>query len=218
MSAQIRVLEGKNHYRPESYFSLNVKNGVMRAPTGQRMLTMPEDFLTGLHAGLEDETGQAAPVILYTVGKFWGRQFAKNHAQEIRSFYKKDAEELPTAFYLHVLRRAWGLYGWGHLDLSFEHQEHGFIEAIVDGALYSDAVGNVGRTTDHLVAGALASITSHIAGRDLECVEVACKSQGDAQCRFLVGMSQRVDTVSQWVQQKRSASEILASVSAGELD
>jgi len=208
---------GRNHYREDGYFRLNVKNGVLRSREGTRMLTLPEDLIVGLHRGLEDETGAAAPIVLYSIGRWWGRQFARQHEGEIRRFYRRDIGDLPLAFYLQVLRRVWGLFGWGQLDLSFDLQERGFIEALVDGALYSESIGNIGRTSDHLVAGVLASLVSALSGRDLEAVEIACKSQGDPQCRFLIGLSSRTAVISNWVTQKRKADEILESVRDGEL-
>ncbi len=207
----------RNFYREEDYFSLNVRNGVIRNPTGVRMVAIPEEFVAGLHAGLEDETGAAAGVVLYQCGKWWGKRFAKAQAIEVRHFYNLEAAELPLHFYQQVLRKVWGLYGWGLLDISHEAREKGFIVVDVQNAMYSDVVGNIGRTTDHVIAGALASIIGELAGRPLECVEIACKSKGDPKCTFLVGVKSRIDVAQAWVKQGRTRASVLEAIAGGEL-
>jgi predicted hydrocarbon binding protein len=109
------------------------------------------------------------------------------------------------------------MYGWGVLDVSFALRERGFVDVDVQNAMYSDVVGNIGRTSDFIIAGVLASIVSDLGGRELEAVEVACKSRGDQRCSFIVGLKSRVDVVAQWVKQGRTRAEIHAAVANGEL-
>lgn len=207
----------RNYYNEEDYFSLNVRSGVIRSPTGTRMVSIPEDFILGLHTGLEEETGEAAGVVLYQCGRWWGRQFIKRHGGEMRQFYESEQGDLPLHFYLQVLRRVWALYGWGKIDLSFDLRDKGFISVSVENAMYSDVVGNVGRPTDHVIAGVIASIVSDLAGRDLECVEIACRSQGDLRCEFLVGIQSRLDVVAAWMKNRRTRAEILAAIGEDQL-
>ncbi len=207
----------KNHYREDDYFSLNVRNGVIRNPLGHRIVALPGELIEGLHRGLEDETASAAPVILYRCGRWWGTQFIRRHGAELRQFYGVDGGELPLHFYLQVLRRVWALYGWGALDIDFGLQERGFLEVRVSSALFSEAVGNIKRTADHLVAGVLGSVLSDLAGQDLECVETACRSKGDTRCAFIIGIKTRVDIVGSWVKQGRSHADIVTALAAGEL-
>jgi predicted hydrocarbon binding protein len=207
----------RNFYVEEDYFSLNVRNGVIRSPIGTRIVGIPEELVAGLHAGLEEETGSASAVVLYTCGKWWGKQFAKRHAQEVRHFYNMDAAELPLHFYQQVLRRVWAMYGWGVLDLCYDYRDKGFITVDVHNAMYSEVVGNIGRTSDFIIAGVLAAVVSDLAGRDLECLEIACKSKGDPKCEFIVGMKGRTDVVAAWMKQGRARAEILSAIAAGEL-
>jgi predicted hydrocarbon binding protein len=211
------VPRARNFYREEDYFTLNVRSGVVRSPLGTRMVAIPEDLVLGLHLGLEEETGGAAGIVLYQCGKWWGRQFIKRHGTETRHFYQQDHADLPLHFFLQTLRRIWALYGWGRLDLSFELRDKGFVSVSVENAMYSDAVGNVGRTTDYVIAGVLASVVGDLSGRELECAEVSCKSKGDARCEFLVGIKSRVDIVATWVKQGRTRAEILAAIAQGQL-
>jgi predicted hydrocarbon binding protein len=207
----------RNFYNEEDYFSLNVRNGILRSPTGTRMLALPEEMILGLHAGLEDETGAAAPVILYQCGRWWGRQWVRRHGAEIRQFYSTDAGELPLAFYLQVLRRVWALCGWGRIELSFDLRNEGFLECSLQHGFYSEIVGNIGRTTDDLVAGVLSAILSDISGRDLECLEIACRSKGDLRCHFLAGIKPRVGVVREWVKQGRSRAQIVEAIAQGDI-
>jgi len=207
----------RNHYKEEEYFSLNVRNGIIRSPIGTRMITIPEELVMGLQAGLQEEAGVASGVILYQCGKWWGARFIKRHAQEVRHFYQVEIGDLPLHFYMQVLRRVWALYGWGALDINFDLRDAGFVEATVQNAMYSDVVGAVGGPSDFLVAGALAAIVGEASGRDLDCVEVACRSRGDQRCDFLIALRSRVDVVEAWVKQGRTRAEIVAAIAAGEL-
>jgi len=207
----------RNHYRPEEYFTYNVTNGVIRNTAGTRMLTIPDELISGIHAALDDETGAAAPIVLYNCGRWWGRRFIERHADELRRFYRKEAGEIPLGFFLQVLRHVWSLHGWGRLDLSFELEEHGFIVVHVLNAPYSDTVGNVGRPTEALMAGVLAAVVTHLAGRDLECAQTSCTSKGERQASFLVGTHARVEVVRSWAKQERSHAQIVEAVREGEL-
>lgn len=207
----------KNPYREADYFSLNVKSGIVRNPIGTRMLGLPEELIIGLHAGLQEETGEAAGVVLYTCGRWWGQRFWKRHGVELRKFYGCDLADVPLHVQAHVMRRVFALYGWGLVETSFDLSERGFVEVTLANAAYSDIVGNVGRTADHLLAGVLASGFSELAGRDLEASEVACRSKGDTTCAFVVGIKARVAVVEAWVAQGKSRADILAAISNGEL-
>ncbi len=207
----------RNHYIEEDYFSLNVRSGIIRSPIGTRMVGIPEELIAGLHAGLEEETGAAAGVVLYGCGRWWGKQFVRRHGLEIRHFYGMEAADLPLHFYSQVLRRVWAMYGWGALDMNLDLRGQGFVEFGVQSAMYSDVVGNIGRTSDYIIAGVLASIVSDLSGRELECVEITCRSKGDQRCAFLTGLGSRVDIVSQWVKQGRSRSEIVAAITSNTL-
>jgi len=207
----------RNPYRDEEYFSLNVRNGVLRNSLGTRLVAFPEDFILGLHRGLEDETGAAAGVVLYSVGRWWGARFVRRQAQEIRSFFDVEMGEMPASLYLLVLRRVWAPYGWGRLDVSFELSEQGFVRVDIDRSIYSEVVGNIGRPSEHLVAGILASVIGELSGRDLECVQVACKSKGDRRCSFLVGIKSRADVVRAWVDQGVGPTDIIDRVAQGDI-
>ncbi|MEM9456451.1 MAG: V4R domain-containing protein [Myxococcota bacterium] len=206
-----------NIYRPDEYFSHNVNSGTIRAPTGTRMLTVPEHLLIGIHEALLEETGAASPVVLYRCGRWWGRRFAQRYFAEVRHFYRVDAGELSLGVFLMLLRRAWGMMGWGNLEISFGLREHGFIEAKVQGSIYSEVIGHHEQPREQLVAGLLASIIGEISGRELECVQTSCKSVGAEQCVFLVGIKSRIDLLEAWVRQGRSHASIVETIREGAL-
>jgi uncharacterized protein len=210
-------LQTRDPYREEDYFSLNVRNGVVRNPAGTRMVFVPEDMLMGLHQGLEDETGAASPIILYGCGKWWGKQWARRHHAELRQLFGADASDLSLGLYELALGRVWALHGWGALSLGFDLRQQGMIEVTVASSPYADVVGSLGRTSDHLLAGVLAALLTELAGRPLECVEISCKSKGDAVCVFLVGMKARVDTVAEWVRAGQSRAQIRETILHDEL-
>jgi uncharacterized protein len=207
----------RNFYTEDEYFTLNVRSGVIRNPSGHRIVGLPVELLIGLHRGIEDETGSAAGVILYSCGKWWGKQFIKRHGTEVRQFYGMDAGDMNLHFYLQVLRRVWALYGWGALDIGFGIKDKGYLEILVGSTIFSDAVGAIGRPADPLVAGVLAAVFSHASGRELECTETACRSKGDPTCAFIVGTKPRIDVIASWVKQGRSHVDVVAAIEGDQL-
>lgn len=206
----------KNHYREDEYFALNVKSGIIRNPAGTRMLGIPADLFAGLHAGLEEETGSASGVVLHACGKWWGERFWKRHAAEVRKFYGTDLTDMSVHVQQKLMRRIFALLGWGLVETNFDLMEKGYLEVVVENAVYSEVVGNLGRTTDHLFAGVLSSIMSDLAGRQLDCIEIACRSKGDASCAFLVGLESRVRVADAWVKQGRTRAQILEQLTSSE--
>ena len=207
----------RNHYQEDEYFRSNIRAGVIRNPIGTRIVALPEEFLLGLHRGLVDETGEAAPVVLHAAGRWWGKQLARRHDVELRQLYGQDAGELSTTFYLQVLRRIWAMHGWGRLDLDFALESKGIIRVTLANSLFATVAGVSDKPVDHLLAGVLGSLVGHLAGRDLEAVEIACTSRGDQQCVFLVGIKARVLVLTGWVRQGRTPAQILEAIQAGEL-
>lgn len=207
----------KNHFREDEYFSLNVKSGILRSSSGTRMLGIPEELILGLHAGLAEETGDASAIVLYSCGKWWGQKFWKRHGLELRKFYGVDLADVPLQLQQQIMRRVFALYGWGLVETSFDLSERGFVEVTVQNAVYSDIVGNLGRTADHMLAGILAAGFSDLAGRDLDAVEIACRSKGDSTCAFLIGMKSRVNVAEAWMGRGRTRTEIVRAILDGEL-
>ena len=216
MQAPIEI-NAKNPYNPEDYFSYNIAAGVIRAPDGARVVTVPDSLLRAIHASLEHEAGEAASVILQQCGKIWGRRFADRHLLEIRREFKSDAGQFPFGLFAQVLRAVWSMNGWGSLSMSFALQTQGFIEVTVENALYGELVGKSDRPVEHLWAGLLGAFFSVVAGQDLEATQVACVSCGAPSNVFLIGLAARAQIVSGWVRQGRSAAKITQSILEGDL-
>lgn len=211
------ALFSKNPYREGDYFSLNVRSGVIRSPLGARTVAVPEDLVLGLLAGLDEECGAASKVVLYTCGRHWGQRFMKRLAVESRQFWQRDAADLPLHFHTQVLRRIWALYGWGVLRFDHALTEHGVLEAIVENAMFGTVVGNVGKTSDAVVAGVLSAIVSELAGRELHAVEIACTSRGDARCHFIIATEARTRAIDGLVREGKKRRDILDALTRGEL-
>jgi len=154
---------------------------------------------------------------LYQCGRWWGRRMAQRMAAEVRQFYRLDAGDLHVGAYLQILRRTWSLRGWGRLDVNFDLQSQGFIEVQIDHSVYSEVVGNLGRPSEALVSGILASLVGDMAGRDLECAQTECKSNGDSRSTFLIGMSSRIEVIHAWVKQGKPHGQIVTDIRDGSL-
>lgn len=210
-------LTAKNHYREDDYFTYNIGAGVIRSPSGTRVITLPDSLLRGIASALEHEAGDAAPIILHGCGKIWGKRFAEHHLLEVRQLFKTDAGQLPFGLFAQTLRRIWSLHGWGNLSMSFDLRELGFVEVFVENALYGSLVGESDRPSEHLWAGLIGAFFSTLTGKDLDATQTSCVSCGAEENVFLVGLGTRVQLIQDWVRKGRSHAEIAGSIVDGAL-
>jgi predicted hydrocarbon binding protein len=119
------------------------------------------------------------------------------HVQDLTDFWSE-------------LSRYFGEAGWGSLEHQQLHQGIGAVMAS-DWA-ESDPSEARGAPGCHLSTGLLAELLTRAAGQPVAVMEVACRSQGDDQCRFLFGSPTTLLAVHRKLAEAGNLDEALAAV------
>lgn len=204
-------------YAPRRYYQLDVGAGVLRSSVGARLLSVSEDMILGIHEALADETGEAAPVVLYSCGRWWGKRLIRRLLAEQKQLFGHDTLELPLGAFAVLLRRAFACLGWGQVELDFSLQEQGFVGVMVERPMYAETVGVQEQPSEALLAGVFAAMVSELAGRELEAAQLLCPSVGNSHASFLIGLKGRVAVINAWQAQGRSLEDIRSGILDGSL-
>lgn len=71
-----------NYFVPEDFLSRDSRTRTIRLRDGQRGVYASEDFITSLHAGLDEEVGDASSLVMYKNGYEWGVSDMKRFAEK----------------------------------------------------------------------------------------------------------------------------------------
>lgn len=217
MTLESSLLKG-NYFALGDYFNLNPGKGEISTRDGVRLIAFPHEFTVGLLEGLEDEVGQAWPVVMYRCGQWWGRRQMRRLNSELSQYYNQPLDELPTSQVHGLLRQAWAVQGWGRLDINLEHINHGLMHVRVFDAPIASVFKKTGRDThgqpvDSLIAGALTGMFSQATDASVSAWEIECSANGAEACRFIVGLEGKLAEVPGMVRKGVSADDIVAALS-----
>lgn len=207
-----------HHYRFEDFFSFETKTGTVVDWNEARNIFVTEDFIIGLIEGLEQEVGSAASVVMYNIGKEWGKQDATFFRQWFVSEYQYE-EDISKKNLHYVLEAWWWPFtsqGWGNWDVDLSEQNNGFMFINVFDSAVARTLGNVGKPVCHIYAGLLAGFFSDLVQKDLNCIEIQCYAMGETYCKFLLGKKDRIDAATFWHNEGASAKDIEKRLHNGE--
>ncbi len=206
----------KNHYNPDDFFMLQNDQGIITDWNQGRNIFATEDFIVALIEGLDKEVGNAAPILLYNIGKEWG----KNDSKVFRTWYEDEFEVTFAESNPGVLFEAWWWpftsQGWGNWEIDLSDQKNGFMFVNIFDSVVARTLGDVGKPVCHLYAGLFAGFFSEIVKKDLGCVELHCYAMGETYCKFLLGKKERIDAATFWQNEGASARDIEKRLVDGE--
>ena len=200
-----------NYYHPDEFFRRDEAQGAIYLRDGQRAAKVSEDFITGLHAGLDEEVGDASNLIMYKCGYEWALQDMRRFNDGMRKDYGGGKLDIWAMNQRFVFEAWWwpmsvqGYGGWS-LDLSFKKKNITFIEIRNSAVAFS--MKRVGKPVCHLYAGLFAGTLSFYEREERQCIEVQCYSMGNDCCKFMIGPEKQVNAAEFWRQEGASADEI----------
>lgn len=184
-----------NYFATDAYVRGDVELGILENRQGDRLIALPETLIQGIYAGLENETGQAAWLVLFNCGRWWGKNFYTRFQEAISGYYKKPLSEMPMVEFLQALQQCWMTHGWGRIELDQSYQQQGFLVIRVWNSPFARFALKPDRPNCHLEAGILAAFFSQLTGRELHCVQTTCESM-KADCnRFILGLPKRLEPI-----------------------
>ncbi|MEX2528401.1 MAG: 4-vinyl reductase [Gemmatimonadota bacterium] len=159
----------------------------MESQAPPREILLPAPSLTALRLALRRETGAvAATHALNAAG------FAAGSAlfPALRKELGGNPSELPAPGFWDGMTRFFHKRGWGRISHQRIHPALGRVSS-PDWA-EADPDGGDLHPSCAYSAGLLAGLLSRVADAPMAAVEVACRSQGDAECVFLFGSEKAV--------------------------
>jgi len=203
-----RPLKG-NYFAPDAYLQGDNEFGLLENRSGARLLAIPDTLLKGLFTALEEELGSGSGVALFSCGRSWGKSFYNRFADELAGYYEKPLAQMEMIQFLQCLKECWKTHGWGVLDIDLKYYQQGFIVAKVINSAYIANAPQGKRPMGFLEAGILSAFFSQLTGQDLNCVQTTCESLGAESNTFIIGMKDRVKSVSAWLEEGHDHATIM---------
>ncbi len=207
-----------HHYSLEDFFSFDIKTGTISDWNESRNILTSEDFIIGLIEGLEEEVGNASGVVMYNIGKEWGRRdadFFQNWFQKEYE-YDKPLNQINLPYVLEAWWWPFTAQGWGNWEVDMSEQKNGFMFVNIFDSAVARTLGDVGKPVCHIYAGLLAGFFSSLVKKPLNCIEIQCYAMGETYCKFLLGKQDRIDAATFWLNEGAIARDIEKRLEHGE--
>jgi uncharacterized protein len=201
-----------NYFGYETYIRGDLESGLLENRRGDRLIAVPTTLITALYAGLEKETGQAAGLVLFNCGKWWGRNFYTRFNEEVTDYYGMPMAEMDMSVFLTSLKQCWITHGWGRLEFDPTYQSQGFILIKTSQSAYSQQLTNQSRPSCYLEAGILTSFFSRLTGRELLAVQTECESMGAEANWFVIGLGDRLNKINSLIEQGLDHKKIMENL------
>lgn len=198
-----------NYFSSDVYVRGITELGLLENRRGDRLLALPQTLIKAIYGGLEQETGQAAMLVLNNCGRWWGKNFYSRFCEELNDYYKRPIADLSMAEFVQALQQCWRTHGWGEIALDATYRPKGFLVIELQGSAFVEDAPSTNRPVCYVEAGVLQSFFSQLTGRDLACVQTACESMGQERNQFIIGLEKRLESVETWVEQGRSHTDIM---------
>jgi len=206
-----------NYFAASDYVKWDMGRGVLRSRGGARLIAFPQEFTTGLLAGLEDECGEAWHVVMYRCGEWWGKREMERLEKDLGAFYQEELKSLPSAHAHASLSEAWALHGWGLLSFDMADIDRGLMHTKVDSSQIASAFLATGKDTKgrcvcSLLSGVMAGMFTHMTKAEIAAYELTCAARAEETCRFVLGLKTKLAGVPEQLRKKASADEIIAKL------
>jgi uncharacterized protein len=205
-----------NHYSHEDFFHFQRDNGTIIDWNEERNVFVTEDFVIGLIEGLEEEVGSASAVVMYEIGREWGKYDIESFRRWFTKEYGKEIAQFPLAFALEAWWWPFTSQGWGNWDLDLSEQKNGFMFINIFDSAIARTLGDVGKPVCHIYAGLFSGFFTGLVGKDLGCIEIQCYATGETYCKFVLGKQDRIDAASFWQNEGATAKDIQKRLHNGE--
>lgn len=185
------------YFMRSDYLQGDAARGTIHNASGQRLLLLPQELIQGLHRAVRYETGHAWQIVAYTCGLKWGERMVQTWASEWRAHHQVEMERVDYVFFQAWLEAAFEFYGWGDLEVDFSDEHDGMITFWLGDSVLASLLGEIEDFEEthacEIFAGLFASLASHLAGRQLGAMEVACAISGHDRCRFAIMLPEFIE-------------------------
>lgn len=192
------------------YYPSDPENGILRTYDGSRVANVSEDFIVGLQAGMEEEVGDAAGLILYKTGYEWGIEDMRTFEARMGPEFGGNAlNEMNINFVLETWWWPLTAEGWGTWGFDFSYRKQGLIFVDLYDSAVAKSLERVGKPVCYVYAGMFAAMFTYLSKKELSSIEIQCYANGEDYCKFLVGLDARVNAAKFWMQEGAKASDVM---------
>ena len=203
-----------NYFAKDAYVRGDFEFGLIENRQGARLIALPEVLLQAVNASLQEEVGSAAGIVLFNCGRWWGKNFYRRFAQELNDYYGKPIAQMEMVELLQALKQCWKTHGWGLLNLEMDHYQQGFLIVEVKNSAFAEVENKGDLPQCFLEAGIFSAFFSELTGRNLHCVQTSCESLGAESNYFVIGVSDRLKPVEDWLVEKQDHETIMQQLTA----
>ena len=204
-----------NYYAPDDFFRWSPEEGAIHLRDGQRALAVSEDFVAGLHQGLDDELGGASGLVMYRCGLEWAQQDMKRFARRMRHEFGGGRTDIWNMNMRFVFETWWWPLtssGWGAWSLDLGFLDQGMVMVEIRDSAVARSMRRVGKPVCHLYAGLLAGAFAYWEKEERQGIEAQCYSMGNDCCKFLIGDERMANAAEFWREEGASAAEIVENL------
>ncbi|MGK7913033.1 MAG: V4R domain-containing protein [Synechococcus sp.] len=198
-----------NYYINDAYVQGDFEAGLLESRAGDRLLALPDTFLDGIYIGIEDELGSAAHQVLFSFGRWWGKNFYRRFAREMAEYHGKLLAELEMVNFLQSLKQCWKAHGLGTIELDMQNRDRGFIVVRTSKSSFAQAAGKRERPSASAEAGFFSAFFTQLSGQPLHCVQTACESMGAPFNSFIIGTEERLRVAEAGIEEGESHTNIM---------
>lgn len=203
-----------NYFATDVYVRSDLELGLLENRRGDRLLALPETLIQAIYAGLDQETGQAARLVLFNCGRWWGKNFYTRFREELTDYHGQALADMTMAEFLQCLQQCWVTHGWGKVELDHTYQERGFLVIKTWNSPFAKNAPQSDRPVCHFEAGILSSFFSQLTSRELHCLQTSCESLAADCNHFVVGLVKRLEPASLLVEQRTDHATIMSNLCA----
>ena len=204
------------HYSREDFFSFQSQSGTVIDWNDSKTIFAGEGFITSLIEGLEEQVGEASSIVMYSIGKEWGKRDFHHFQKWFELEYPYTLSEVPIARLLEAWWWSFDSQGWGSWNVDLSNQKNGFLFISIFDSAVARTLGDIGKPVCHIYAGLFAGFFSEMVKKPLSCIEIQCYSMGESYCKFLLGKEDRINAAHFWQNEGATAKDIEKRLKNGE--
>lgn len=162
--------------------------GVRRDPIARRRLDISPVVIGAAATAMRGIVDLDVDVVFERWGHAWGRRATIELQTQALERHDALLRELSMSRAVEIVAQHLQSEGWGRLGVDFEPARLGVFVLEIERSALAELPGRHGCA---MMAGFLAAIFSHLAGRLVAVRELGCRRDGGSQCVFVAGAKSR---------------------------
>lgn len=175
-----------------SGLSFDPVRGRLASETGRPVVVTNEDFWQAFTALWRHLPAERRREMNERLGREWAKRHLPRVEQLAQKQYGRTLRETELQLALELLSGSLGVLGLGRFDVDLTWRGRGLLLVLHHHSPFADILGEGEEPCCEILAGLYAGFLSHLSGRTLSAVELACSRTPGTPCRFAVATESRL--------------------------